>query len=91
MTNNSDCFLHIDHKDHVTNEEVCNKIQDANGKHDNLLTKYSKVSQSQMVMSHLKSFAWPRQFSRGVKNKKERKTDAEVGIQQKGLNKTRVL
>ena len=31
-------FLHISYKDHVTNEEVCAKIQQAIGPHEDLLT-----------------------------------------------------
>ena len=31
-------ILHISYKDHVTNEEVCAKIQQANGPHEDLLT-----------------------------------------------------
>ena len=31
-------ILHISYKDHVTNEEVCAKIQQAIGPHKNLLT-----------------------------------------------------
>ena len=31
-------ILHISHKDHVTNEEVCAKIQQAIGPHEDLLT-----------------------------------------------------
>ena len=31
-------ILHISHKDHVTNEKVCAKIQQATGPHENLLT-----------------------------------------------------
>ena len=30
-------ILHISYKDHVTNEEVCAKIQQANGPHEDLL------------------------------------------------------
>ena len=31
-------ILHISYKDHVTNEEVCAKIQQASGPHEDLLT-----------------------------------------------------
>ena len=31
-------ILHISYKDHVTNEEVCAKIQQALGPHEDLLT-----------------------------------------------------
>ena len=35
-------LLNISHKDHVTNEEVCNRIQNAIGVHDDLLTMVKK-------------------------------------------------
>ena len=35
-------LLNISYKDHVTNEEVCNRIQNAIGVHDNLLTMVKK-------------------------------------------------
>ena len=31
-------ILHMSYKDHVTNEEVCDKIQQAIGPHEDLLT-----------------------------------------------------
>ena len=36
-------LLNISYKDHVTNEEVCNRIQDAVGVHDDLLTMIKKL------------------------------------------------
>ena len=35
-------ILNISYKDHVTNEEVCNRIQNAIGVHDDLLTMEKK-------------------------------------------------
>ena len=35
-------LLNISYKDHVTNEEVCNRIQNATGVHDDLLTMVKK-------------------------------------------------
>ena len=35
-------LLNISYKDHVTNEEVCNRIQNTTGVHDNLLTMVRK-------------------------------------------------
>ena len=35
-------LLNISYKDHVTNKEVCNKIQNATGVHDDLLTMVKK-------------------------------------------------
>ena len=35
-------LLNISYKDHVTNEEVCNRIQNATGVHDDLLTMLKK-------------------------------------------------
>ena len=36
-------ILHISYKDHVTNKEVCVKIQQATGPHEDLLTIVNKL------------------------------------------------
>ena len=45
-------FLNISYKDHVTNEDVRNRIQNAVGVHNDLLTMVKKLTQ--MVWPHLK-------------------------------------
>ena len=37
-------ILHISYKDHVTNEEVCAKIQQAMGPHEDLLTIVKRLN-----------------------------------------------
>ena len=49
-------LLNISHKDHVTNEEVRSRLQDATGVYDDVLTVEEK--ETQMVWPHLK-ILWP--------------------------------
>ena len=57
-------LLNISYKDHVTNEEVRNRIQNAIGVHDDLLTMVKKGNSDGMVTSQ-DPMAWRRQFCRG--------------------------
>ena len=52
-------ILHISYKDHVTNEEVCAKIQQAIGPHEDLLTMVKDANCSGMVMSPVHQ-VWPK-------------------------------
>ena len=69
-------LLNISYKDHVTNEEMRNRIQNAIGVHDDLLTMVKK-----------RKFRWYGHISRSSGNfagdsersKKERKTEEEIG------------
>ena len=82
------CLITLQDKDHVTNEEVRTKIQQAIGPHEDLLTVNVKEMQTAVV--------WPclplirsgqnhlaRHSERG---KKTRQTEEEVGRQHQGKN-----
>ena len=81
-------ILHISHKDHITNEEVHAKIQQATGPHKDLLTIikrrklqwYGHVSRS----SDLAKIFLQRHSERG---KKTRQTEEEVGRQHHGMDR----
>ena len=81
-------ILHISYKDHVTNEEVRAKIQQAIGPHEDLLTIikrrklqwYGHVSRS----SGLAKTILQRHTERG---KKTRQTEEEVGRQHQGMDR----
>ena len=67
-------LLNISYKDHVTNEEVRNRIQNAIGVHDDLLTMVKK-------WPHLK-ILWHGEDDSArdsERSKKERKTEEEMG------------
>ena len=70
--------LNISYIDHVTNEEVRNKIQNAIGVHDDLLTM---EKETQMIWAHLKILGHGEDNSAGdsERSKKERKTEEEMG------------
>ena len=72
-------LLNISFKDNVTNEGVCNRIQNAIGVHDDLLIMVKK--RKQMVWPHLKSLLHGKDNSAGdsERSKKERKTEKEMG------------
>ena len=53
--------LHISYKDHVTNEEVRAKIQQAVGPHENLLTIVKRRQLHGMVMFPVHQ-VWPKPF-----------------------------
>ena len=65
-------ILHISYKDHVTNEEVHTKMQQATGPHEDLLTIekrrklkwYGRVSRSSGHQNHL-----ARYYKRGKKTR----------------------
>ena len=80
-------ILHISYKDHVTNEEVRVKIQQAIGLHEDLLTivKRRKLQWYGHVsgQNHL-----ARHSERG---KKTRKTEEKVGRQHPEMDRPRVL
>ena len=68
-------LLNISYKDHVMNEEVRNRIQNAIGVHDDLLTT---EKETQMVWPHL----WrveDNSAGDSERSKKERKTEEEMG------------
>ena len=68
-------LLNISYKDHVTNEEVRNRIQNATGVHD------GKETETQMVWPRLKILGHGEDISAGdsERSKKERKTEEEMG------------
>ena len=69
-------LLNISYKDHVTNEEVRNRIQSAVGVHGDLLT-----TETQMVWPHLKILWHGEDNSAGdrERSKQERKAEEEMG------------
>ena len=73
-------LLNSSYKDHVTNEEVRNKIQNATGVHDDLLTMVEKMK-LRYVWPHLKTLGHGEDNSAGdsEKSKKERKSEEEMG------------
>ena len=73
-------LLNISYKDHVTNKEVRNRIQNAIGVHDDLLTMVKKT-ETQMVWPHLK-ILWHGENNSArdsARSKKEKKTEEEMG------------
>ena len=75
------CFrkiLHISSKGHVTNEEVCAKIQQAIGPHEDLLT----------IVKRRKLIHLARHSETGEKT---RQTEEEVGRQYQGMDRPGVL
>ena len=76
-------ILCISYKDHVANQEVCVKIQQAIGPHEDLLT------QTSLVWSYL-SFIWSGQNHLARYNERGEKTmqtEKEVGRQHQGMNR----
>ena len=67
-------LLNISYKDHVTNEEVHNRIQNATGVHDDLLTMIKKRNSDSMATSQ-DPLAWQRQFCRGQWKEHEEEED----------------
>ena len=76
-------ILRIPYKDHVTNEEVRVKIQQAIGPHEDLLTQtavvWSYLAFIRSSQNHLS-----RQSERG---KKTRQTEEEMGRQHQGMDR----
>ena len=81
-------ILHISYKDHVTNKEVCAKIQQAIGPHENLLTiiKRRKLQWCGHVFPFIRS-GRNRLARHSERGKKTRRTKKEVGRQHQGLNR----
>ena len=81
-------ILHISYKDHVTNEEVHAKIQQATGPHENLLT-IVKRRQTAVVWSCLPLIrSGQNHLARhSDRRKKTRQTEEEVGRQHQGLDR----
>ena len=80
-------ILRISYKDHVTNEEVCAKIQQAIGPHENLLTTVKRRKLQCMDMSPVHQ-VWPNHFARhSERGKKTRQTEEEVGRQHQGMDR----
>ena len=81
-------ILHISYKDHVTNEEVCAKIQQAIGRHEDP-PDHIKEMQTAVVWSCLPFIRsgqnhLARHSERG---KKTRQTEEEVGRQHQGMDR----
>ena len=72
-------ILHISYKDHVTNEEVRAKIQQAIGPHEDLLTIVNRRKLQWYGQNHL-----ARHSERG---KKTRQTEEEVGRQHQEMDR----
>ena len=80
-------LIRFSYKDHVTNKEVCSKIQQAIGPHEDLLMIvkrrklqwYGHVSRSSGLLNYL-----ARHSERGEKT---RQTDEEVGRQHQGMDR----
>ena len=85
-------ILQISYKEHVINEEVHAKIQQAIGPHKDLLT--IKKRQTAVVWSCLPFIRSDQnhlaRYSERRKRKKARKTEEEVGRQNQGMDRPRV-
>ena len=79
--------LHISYKDHVTNEEVCAKIQQAIGPHEDLLTIKAQTAVVWSCLPFIRSGQehLARHSKRG---KKTRQTEEEVGRQYQGMERS---
>ena len=75
----------ISYKDHVTNEEVCRKIQAAIRKYDELLTMVKNVNYGKIVWPCLKVFWFSKDNSLGPGEwkKKKQNTEEEMGKYQR--------
>ena len=83
-------ILHISYKDHVTNEEVRVKIQQAIGPHENLLTIVKDANCSGMVMSSVHQVWSKPSLRHSERGKKTRRTEEEVGRQHQGMDRAGV-
>ena len=80
-------ILHILYKDHVTNEEVRAKIQQATEPHEDLLT-IAKTRKLQWYRHVSRSSGLPNHLARhNVRGKKTRRTKEEVGRQHQGKDR----
>ena len=76
-------ILHISYKDHVTNEEVCAKIQQAIGPRENLtIVKRRKLQCLLFIRSGQNYLA-----RHSEKGKKTRQTEEEVGRQHQEMDR----
>ena len=65
-------LLNISNKDSVTNEEVYNKIQDAIGNHDNLLSIVKLIVTGTVTSQEPQEpVAWPRQVKGTRRNRRQ--------------------
>ena len=79
-------ILHISYKDHVTNEEVRAKIQQATGPHKDLLT-IVKRRKLQWYGHVSRSSGLAKTILRSERGKKTRQTEEEVGRQHQGMDR----
>ena len=81
-------ILHISYKDHVTNEEVCAKIQQAIGPHADLLTIVKRRT-LQWYAHVFRSSGLAKTILQGrsERGKKTRQTVAEVRRQHQGMDR----
>ena len=78
-------ILHISYKNHVTNEEVCAKIQQAIGPHEDLLTivKRRKLQWYGLFLIH---HAWPKPSCKARWKREEDKADKGRGGKTTSVN-----
>ena len=81
-------ILHISYKDHVTNEEVGAKIQQAIGSHEDLLTIVKRLK-LQWYGHVSRSSGLAKTILQGTvkRGKKTRRTKEEVGRQHQGMDR----
>ena len=77
-------ILHISYKDHVTNEEIRAKIQQAIGPHEDLLTMVKRCRCRRLLLIRSGQNHLARHSERG---KKTRQTEEEMGRQHQGMNR----
>ena len=78
--------LHISYKDHVTNEEVCAKIQRAIRPHEDLLT-IVKRRQLKWYGHVSRSSSLAKSILQGRVKGEEDKAEEEVGTQHQGMDR----
>ena len=66
-------LLNISYKDHEKNEEVCNRIQNATGVHDDLTMVKNRNSDGMATSQD--PLAWRRQFCKGQRKEQEAEED----------------
>ena len=77
-------LLNISYKDHVTNKEARNIIQNAIGVHDDLLTMVKK--RKLRWYDHISRSSGMAKTGDSERSKKERMTDEEMGRQHQGMD-----
>ena len=78
---------YISYKDHVTNEEVCAKIQQAIGPHEDLLTIVKRRKLSSINMSFVHQICQNYLARYSEKGKKTKQTEKEVERQHQGRDR----